>query len=387
MRVFARSGTSWSAWATLLASDGAAGDSLGRSVSLSGDTIAAGAPLDDIGLRLNQGSVRVFARSGFTWAAQSTLVAIDGDAEDYFGIDVSLDGQTLAVGVPYDEVGANFDQGSVRIFTRSGTNWSAQASLALPDGGSADNLGFTVALQGNTLVAGAPYARVGLNSLQGRIGVFTRDSASWTSHAGLVASDGKDSDLLAISVALDGETIVAGSQSDDIGTGFNQGSARVFGNYRVFNDTRGTGHGALVSAISSAFAGDRLLVGAPAFNEAPGIVDASQKRLTYTALEPITIPQSTMMLVANNSVFEKSPDVAAGGLSVGGKLIAPIGGSVTFEALGVVNEGQFVQQTATVLVNNGLSSASGGVCYLQGRVVAETVATAVGGQNRCTGDT
>ena len=51
----------------------------------------------------------------------ATVLAADGAAFDEFGSSVSLSGDTLAVGVPSDVVGANTSQGSVRVFVRSGT--------------------------------------------------------------------------------------------------------------------------------------------------------------------------------------------------------------------------------------------------------------------------
>ncbi|MFN9906545.1 MAG: FG-GAP repeat protein, partial [bacterium] len=95
-----------------------AGDFFGLAVSLSGDTLTVGAPGDDVGANSGQGSVRVFVRSGTTWSAQATLTAFDGAANDDFGSSVSLSGDTLAVGVPLDDVGANSNQGSVRVFVR-----------------------------------------------------------------------------------------------------------------------------------------------------------------------------------------------------------------------------------------------------------------------------
>ena len=316
--------------ATVLAADGAVGDSFsfGDAVSLSGDTLAVGVPFDDVGANSNQGSVRVFVRSGTSWSAQATLTASDGAASDQFGSPVSLSGDTLAVGVLSDDVGAITNQGSVRVFVRSGTSWSAQATLTVSDGGI---FGDSVSLSGDTLAVGLPLDNVGANS--------------------------------------------------------NQGSVRIFGNYRVFNATRNTGHDSLVSAISAGFSGDRLLAGAPAFAEAGGIVDSSSRRFTFVGLAPLTLSSTALMQVATGTVFEKSPDVAAAGLTVAGKLVAPSAGTLTFEQLSVSSGGQFLQRNSTVLVNQALASQSGGVCYLQGPVLAETVSTAVGGQNRVAGDT
>ena len=321
------------ALAALVASDGVGFDYFGASVSLSGDTLAVGVPYDDVGANAYQGSVRIFVRSGTTWTVQATLVASDGAAGDYFGDSVSLSGDTLVVGVPYDDVGANVDQGSVRIFVRSGTTWTAQATLVASDGATVDLFGFgdSISLSGDTLVVGVPY--------------------------------------------------------DDVGANLEQGSVRIFGNYRVFNSTRNTGHDGLVSAMAAGFSGDRLLVGAPAFAELSGIVDSAAKRFTFVGLAPLTLPSTAMMQVATGTVFEKSPMVAAAGLTIAGKLVAPSTGTLTFEQLSVSSGGQFLQRGTTVLVNQALSSDSGGVCYLQGPVLAEGVSTAVGGQNRVAGDT
>ncbi|NBQ15164.1 MAG: hypothetical protein EBU31_11300 [Proteobacteria bacterium] len=331
MRVFIRSGTSWGAQATLVAADGASFDYFGYSVSLSGDTLAVGAPYDEMGATVNQGSVRVFVRSGTSWSAPTTFTGAGVAANGAFGYTVSLSGDTLAVGVPYDVVGGNASQGSVRVFARSGASWIARATLTAADGAANDDLGYSVSLSGDILAVAVPYDVVGVNS--------------------------------------------------------DQGSVRIFNNYRVFNATRNTGYDSLVSAISAGFAGDRLLAGAPAFAEADGIVDASSKRFTFVGLEPLTLSSTALMQVATGTVFEKSPDVAAAGLTVAGKLVAPSAGTLTFEQLSVSSGGQFLQRNSTVLVNQALASQSGGVCYLQGPVLAETVSTAVGGQHRVAGDT
>ena len=56
----------------LLASDGAAGDSFGRSVSVSGDTVVVGAYADDTPGGANAGSAYVFVRSGTTWTVSAS---------------------------------------------------------------------------------------------------------------------------------------------------------------------------------------------------------------------------------------------------------------------------------------------------------------------------
>jgi hypothetical protein len=387
VRIFVRSGTTWTVQQTLTASDGAAGDVFGASVSLDGDTLAVGVPLDDVGTVTNKGSVRVFTRTGTSWFAQATLTMSDGAIGDEFGASVSLDGDTLAAGVPSDIVAGNFFHGSVRVFTRNGSAWAAQATLTASDGAANDEFGYSVSLDGDTLAVGVRGDNVGTNSDQGTVRIFVRSGTTWTAQQTLTASDGAASDLFGESVSLDGDTLAVGVPFDDVGANSAQGSVRIFANYRVFNDTTNVGFTSLASAIAGSTAGARLIVGAPAFAEADGIIDASQKRFNFVAVEPIALSSTALMTVATNTVFERSPDVASAGLTVNGDLAAPLNGTVTFEQLSVGTDGQFLQRGSTILVNQNLASTSGGICYLQGPILAEAVTTAVGAQNRCAGDT
>ncbi|MFM7259265.1 MAG: FG-GAP repeat protein, partial [bacterium] len=387
VRVYTRNGGTWSS-VTLLAPDGAAGDLFGYSVSISGDSIAIGVFSDTVGANGDQGSVRVFVRSGSSWVQQQSVVAADGAAEDGLGISVSILGDTLAVGASGDDVGANADQGSVRVFTRSGSTWSAQATVVPAANSAFGYFGVSVALGDDLLVAGSVSSTSGTPaSNTGSAWVFARNQTTWTERVRLLASDGEASDFFGDALAIDGTTIAVGTPLDDVNGVGNQGSVRIFGVYRVFNDTTNVGFTSLADAIVGSSAGARLIVGAPAFNEATGIVDASQKRFNYVAVEPIAINANTLMNVATNTVFEKSPNVAAGGLTVAGDLSAPPAGTLTFEQLTVASGGQFLQRNSTILVNQNLATTSGGICYLQGPILAEAVTTAVGAQNRCAGDT
>ena len=96
--MFVRSGTTWTEQQKLLASDGAAGDYFGFSVSVSGDTVVVGASLDDTPGGVDAGSAYVFVRSGTTWTEQQKLLASDGAAGDDFGYSVSVSGDTVVVG-------------------------------------------------------------------------------------------------------------------------------------------------------------------------------------------------------------------------------------------------------------------------------------------------
>ncbi len=216
--------------AKLTATDGAADDALGFSVAIDGDTVVAGAYLDDVGANPNQGSVYTFARTGAAARDQSAkLTATDG-TNDFLGDSVAIDGDTIVASAPFDDVGANVDQGSVYTFARTGAPARTQtAKLTATDGATNDFLGDTIAIDGDTIVASAPFDDVGANPNQGSVYTFARTGAAARNQtAKLTATDGAASDLLGFSVAIDGDTVVAGALFDDVGANENQGSASIF---------------------------------------------------------------------------------------------------------------------------------------------------------------
>jgi hypothetical protein len=226
--VFVRSGSTWSQQTQLTASDGAANDDFGRSVATSGDTVVVGADCDDAGANTDQGSAYVFVRNGTTWSEQQKLTAGDGAASDRFGYSVALSSDTAVVGAALDDVGANMDQGSAYVFVRSGTTWSQQAQLAASDGAAGDECGDSVATVGETAVVGTPSDDVGATLDQGSAYVFVRSGTTWSEHQKLIAADGVAGDYFGGSVAISGDSVVAGAGGGDVGANTNQGSAYVF---------------------------------------------------------------------------------------------------------------------------------------------------------------
>src|SRR6185503_2542535 len=80
----------------------------GISASISGDTIVVGAR------RFNgsQGQAFVFVKADGLWSEQQMLAASDGARLDRFGNSVAISGDAIVIGAPFDQVGENMDQGS-----------------------------------------------------------------------------------------------------------------------------------------------------------------------------------------------------------------------------------------------------------------------------------
>jgi len=117
----------------VLASDGAAADRFGSAVAVRGSLAVVGAPNGD-GAVANSGSVYVLARVGDAWIEVQEVFASDGAAFDSFGANVFISGQDFIVGAVGDDEVAT-DAGAAYIFERGPTGWSQAAKLIAPDGG------------------------------------------------------------------------------------------------------------------------------------------------------------------------------------------------------------------------------------------------------------
>jgi hypothetical protein len=119
--IFTRSGTTWTQEAMLSASDKAANDYFGRSVAISSDgsrCIVGAHGADPSGLT-NAGKAYIFARSGTTWTQEAVLMANDKAANDQFGCSVAIssDGTGCIVGSQYADPSGITNAGKAYIFS------------------------------------------------------------------------------------------------------------------------------------------------------------------------------------------------------------------------------------------------------------------------------
>jgi uncharacterized protein (TIGR03437 family) len=158
--VFVLSGQVWTQQQELTASDGVAGDSFGFSVSMSGGTAVIGAP----GNNGSPGAAYGFALSGGVWGQQQKLTASDGAAGDSFGNSVSVSGASAVIAAYHK----NADQGAAYLFALSVGGWAQQQELTASGGVAGDYFGRSVSVSGDTAAIGA----VGRNNSLGAAYVF-----------------------------------------------------------------------------------------------------------------------------------------------------------------------------------------------------------------------
>ena len=141
----------------LTADDGAADDSFGRSVGVSGTTAIVGAYADDDDNGLNSGSAYLFDTTTGTQIAK--LTASDAAPNDYFGSSVAIDGNFAIVGASRDDDNG-FNSGSVYIFDISTfmdgtTDYTETEKITAGDGATEDWFGYSVGIDGSAAIVGA----------------------------------------------------------------------------------------------------------------------------------------------------------------------------------------------------------------------------------------
>jgi len=154
--------------------------------------------------------------------ADFTLTASDGADDEYFGYSVAIDGNTVVVGAPLTTVNGNPDQGVAYVFVKPASGWANMtqtAELTASDGQRNDQFGNSVAISGNAIVVGSPQATISGNQAQGAAYVFVKPAKGWrniTQTAKLIASDGVSSAYFGRATAFSGNTIVAGTPFNTI---------------------------------------------------------------------------------------------------------------------------------------------------------------------------
>ena len=206
----------------LLALDGAENDFFGHSVSISGNTAIVGAPQDT-----GSGSAYVYVRDSATnlWTEQQKLLASDGADGDHFGYSVSISGETVIAGA-YGNDDSGTNRGSAYIFVRNAGIWTEQQKLLNSNGQVNDLFGLSVSISGDTVVVSAEGEDDG-GSQAGAAFIYVRNGITWTEIQKLLPSDRRTNSGFGRPVAINGDTIVIGKFLDSA-IAHQAGSAYVF---------------------------------------------------------------------------------------------------------------------------------------------------------------
>ncbi|MEU9449060.1 hypothetical protein [Streptomyces sp. NPDC048277] len=237
------------------------GATIGYSSALSADgsTAVLGAP----DANYYEGAVYVFHKSGGTWRQDAVLTQTDVQfAEIGFAVSVSDDGRTIAAG----GLGS---RGRVYVFGRQDTGWKQDAEFKAPAGGGLfDDLGFSVSVSGDgSTVAAGDFARY---NNQGSVFVYDRTADGWSSGGELQAPDGVAGDRFGyangVSLSYDGKALAVGAMSRNKDKGAVYTFTREDGDWTQTGELTapdGAANERFGEAVALAGTGDSLVVGAP----------------------------------------------------------------------------------------------------------------------------
>jgi hypothetical protein len=231
--VFVRSGNTWTQQAELTATNGMPGQQFGVSVAVSGDTTVIGSQ-QTVNGNVYQGNAFVFVRSGTTWTQQAELTVPNSNGNTNFATQVALDGDTAVLTsstTTSNSTGTIF-YNTDYVFVRSGTTWSQQAALTVPDSiatatdsVATDETGFSIS--GDTVVIGVDLHHAN-ESLSGVALVYVRSGSTWSLQAELDDPAGPVYDGFGEALSVSGDTVVIGAQFATVNGTHDQGAAYVF---------------------------------------------------------------------------------------------------------------------------------------------------------------
>ena len=177
-------------------------------------------------------------------ATTETAVVVSDDLAlaDDFGWDVAIQGTTLIVGAPFADIDGVSGQGAVYVFELVGGLWTQAQKLTASDGVEFDQFGCSVAISGDRLVVGAEEAPIGTNSSQGAAYIFERTAGVWNEvHKLAEPTTIQNLAEYGYSVDVDGDWIVVG--------GPKAGSAQHGRAYLYRRDEGGAGAWGLVQEL------------------------------------------------------------------------------------------------------------------------------------------
>ena len=207
---------------------GVSPDQFGASVDIAGDVVVVGAPQDESSV----GAAYIFGRDvggNDNWGLIKMISEGSGNAD--FGASVAIDGSTLVVGAPFQDNAV----GTAYIFEKDqgGTdNWGLVKQLVTDDGVEF-RFGLSVAISGDRVAVASP------EEFPGATYVFRRDLGdvnNWGQEAKLEPVGGNFPDWLNISVAI---TEDPGSDNVFVAVGAPLDTASANGSAFVFEKNEG----------------------------------------------------------------------------------------------------------------------------------------------------
>jgi len=231
--VFLRSFGTWTEQQKLYPKDGASGDRYGTRVGISGDFVVVGSPLDD-DTGGSSGSAYIYFRYNAIWYIQAKYRALDGLANKYFGISISISDTSIAIGAYGDGDNGSYAGAAYFFEINDSLIWEYKQKILASDGIADDQLGFSVSVLGDTCVVGAWYeGEAGPLEHFGAAYIYIKTGDIWIEQQKITTLGHQDpahmnGSLFSWSVALSTDIFMGGCPYDNNGEAWDNGSVFIF---------------------------------------------------------------------------------------------------------------------------------------------------------------
>ena len=216
--IWEKNSSDWTNTQTIVSSDGEKSDYFGFDVSVDGDWAIVGA---SNAAAAGQGYIFKKTDPDNTWVENQILAPVDDNNQlgisqsAQFGRSVSMDSDYVIIGAPFD----NNEQGSAFIFKKtSAGNWNQVSKCVPPDTNPKQNFGYSVSLSGDYAIVGANYGPNG--SYEGSAYIFKNNgSDNWERIKTLKSDAPSPNASFGMNVSIDGNHAVIGCPSYKVWSG------------------------------------------------------------------------------------------------------------------------------------------------------------------------
>jgi flagellin-like hook-associated protein FlgL len=250
-------------YSQLLANLTEAGSLTSIAMSEDGDTVS----IADFGAESTAGQVRVYSWDGSAWVQKGADLVGEAPGDAVSSISMSSDGDTIVVGASYND-GNGTDAGHARVYDWNGSAW-IQRSNDLDGESSTDYSGQSVSISadGNTLALSSPGNNSNGND-SGYVRIYTWSGTSWTAVGNPIIGESAEDKFNKVSISTDGKTVAVGATGND-GNGADSGHVRVYSWngtawIQLGADINGEAAGDISGySVALSDAGDTVAIGAP----------------------------------------------------------------------------------------------------------------------------
>ncbi len=241
------------------------------------------------------------------WRERSRLMATDSTRMDDFGRSLAVDGNTLIVGAPRKRDGS----GVAYAFERASVDddWRPAGIIEPPDEGDHSEYAASLALSGDELFIGAPAV-----DSTGVVYYYTRTAGSWTLHGVIRPENASSVAGFGRAMSRDGDWLLVGAPAADSAAGkaffFQRQANGDWGEARVVSPpaTEASSDAGMGSAVL--LHGDRAYLGAPRAQAV--IVFARDSAGAWSAAEPLHPPDDSRGTLFGYSVAVVDGEVWVG---------------------------------------------------------------------------